>query len=327
MEELQDAIEDAQYVNAIATQEEGPRPVLSWDIPTEEQLAEWEAATRRSAKKVRRTPSESGRNLDPFSCDWYLSSAIGLYLFSDYLKTVCDDYLRINFLEEILRWRKLRGKYRIDRAKKIVEVYLLELPILESTGRRAAPERTLIVEYDLNRPDPPPFDEEMQKLSQICWDPFKKVNCLGLKAMVVDEIIDTIKSLEKAIVASQKRRSSEKSTDQGWVSGDSLSSAYDASNPPDPAVRKQLEKYSSIRELTSSYRNKGDLVLPDSTFDKADALVVESLRQQYWVEFTHSAQFIKLRNFLWFQDRRVVPDDFFTMRVLGRGGFGSVIGK
>ena len=42
MEELQDAIEDAQYVNAIATQEDGPRPVLPWEKPTEEQLQEWE---------------------------------------------------------------------------------------------------------------------------------------------------------------------------------------------------------------------------------------------------------------------------------------------
>ena len=48
MEELQDAIEDAQYVNAIATQEEGPRPVLAWEIPTEEQLSVWESQVKNA---------------------------------------------------------------------------------------------------------------------------------------------------------------------------------------------------------------------------------------------------------------------------------------
>ena len=42
MEELADAIEDAQYVNAISTQDHGPKPVLPWDKPSEEQLAIWE---------------------------------------------------------------------------------------------------------------------------------------------------------------------------------------------------------------------------------------------------------------------------------------------
>ena len=49
--------------------------------------------------------------------------------------------------------------------------------------------------------------------------------------------------------------------------------------------------------------------------------------KDFWEGFLQSEQYKRLRNFLWFQDRRVVPDDFFTMRVLGRGGFGSVIGK
>ena len=33
MEELQDAIEDAQYVNAISNVDDGPRPVLPWPRP------------------------------------------------------------------------------------------------------------------------------------------------------------------------------------------------------------------------------------------------------------------------------------------------------
>lgn len=43
MEELQDAIEDAQYVSAISSVEDGPRPVLPWPDPEEEDLAAWKA--------------------------------------------------------------------------------------------------------------------------------------------------------------------------------------------------------------------------------------------------------------------------------------------
>jgi hypothetical protein len=53
---------------------------------------------------------------------------------------------------------------------------------------------------------------------------------------------------------------------------------------------------------------------------------MESLRRDYWEKFKESEEFARLKNFLWYQDRRVVPEDFFVMRVLGRGGFGLVTG-
>lgn len=378
MEELQDAIEDAQYVNAISTQEEGPRPVLSWDIPNEEQLAEWEAKVRRKSRLLQRTGEVpvDAYIPDPFTCDWYLSSAIGLFLFSSYLKEEKSDYLRINFLEEVIRWRKLRGKHRLERAKKIVEVYLKELPLDEVTGEKVLPEKTQIDEYDLSRSDPPRFDAELQQLAQISWDEAKATNCLGLKGAVIEDVLQTLKVVEKAMASAKASKSSaskaaeaaaaqlateeppkEQSSsarrpppsDQTTVSApptvptgnisvssfidDAVSVASGNSAPAAPvsqrdaALKKQMEKYSSLRELTQSYRSKSDTFLPDSVFDKVDALVVESLRKEYWEGFTQSEKFTRLRNFLWFQDRRVVPDDFFTMRVLGRGGFGSVIGK
>jgi hypothetical protein len=129
MEELQDAIEDAQYVNAIATQEEGPRPVLPWEIPTEEQLTEWDE----------RITKEALTNNSP-EIDWCLQSAIGLFLFSSLLKDSCNnDYLRINFSEEVVRWKKLRVKQRVERAKKIVNVYLKELKVNDVTGENVYP--------------------------------------------------------------------------------------------------------------------------------------------------------------------------------------------
>ena len=65
MEELQDAIEDAQYVNAIATQDDGPKPVLPWQKPSEEQLEMWKR------KKLAKTS-------EAFSMEWILNQEIGM---------------------------------------------------------------------------------------------------------------------------------------------------------------------------------------------------------------------------------------------------------
>jgi hypothetical protein len=67
--------------------------------------------------------------------------------------------------------------------------------------------------------------------------------------------------------------------------------------------------------------------LPDSLFDKAEAIVIESLRRQYWGAFTESEYYKKMDNFHWYKDQPVVPEDFFILRVLGRGGFGLVTGE
>ncbi len=82
MEELQDAIEDAQYVNAIATQEDGPRPVLPWEVPTEEQLHQWESSLQKQQEQ----------NCPIWDVDSTLSTAIGVFLFSTFVKEKENDY-------------------------------------------------------------------------------------------------------------------------------------------------------------------------------------------------------------------------------------------
>lgn len=64
--------------------------------------------------------------------------------------------------------------------------------------------------------------------------------------------------------------------------------------------------------------------LPGDLFDRAEILVAESVREKHWAGFQRSEYHAKMLNFLWFQDRTVVEEDFFVMRVLGRGGFGLV---
>jgi hypothetical protein len=320
MEELQDAIEDAQYVNAIATQEEGPRPVLAWEIPTEEQLSAWESKMEKA-----RAPDDP----EPFGLDWTLSSAIGLFLFSAFLKENCEDNLRINFAEEVIRWRKMRGKHRMERARKIVEVYLKEPPIDDVTGEKILPEKTEIDEYDLIRHPPDLIgmtETEFEKLCTMTLDDTKSKNCLGLKGPILLEVSQTILYMERAIMALTRRStpqagSSKIVEESPKESGDGKEAEIDGN------LTKQKEKASSMKLLTQSLKKRDASSLPDNLFDKAEAVIMESLRREHWQAFLESEHYAKMRNFLWFQDRHVVPDDFFTMRVLGRGGFGLVTGK
>jgi hypothetical protein len=308
MEELQDAIEDAQYVNAIATQEEGPRPVLSWEIPTEEQLTEWEAKLKLKSRRPQPKP---------LGLDWTLSSAIGFFLFSAFLKEECEDYLRINFVEDVIRWRRSRGKHRVERAREMAEVYLKELPKDEATGETVLPPKTEIDEYDLTRKFPSfsQKGEEFEKMCEMNLDASKSKNVLGLDGPLVEQIISAIENLDTVAVFAHRRVSP--------PVPESGNGRHDFDN----SLLEFKGKYTSLKEITRSLRGEEVDNLPDSLFDKAEAVVMNCLRKEYWGQFLESVQFRKTQNFLWFQDRPVVPDDFFTMRVLGRGGFGLVTGK
>jgi len=314
MEELQDAIEDAQYVNAIATQEEGPRPVLSWEFPDEEQLAQWEEKTKKDASKDPYGP-------EVFGIDWCLQSAIGFFLFSEFLKDTCKDYLRINFVEDVIQWRKMRGQQRLDRAKRIVQKYLTKVPIDNITGQRVYPEKREIIGYDVFREFPRLglSDDELKDLiSKNKIEPhdpesIPTTNCLRMSGPVIDEI-------EKDISLLEKDRDKEESAEL------MKSAELEVATSNLPNRRSIREKYSNMKQLTESLKTDDPSILED-LFVNLDVLVVESLRREYWDSFKESNRYTKLKNFLWFFDRPVVVDDFFSMRILGRGGFGSVTGK
>ena len=94
-----------------------------------------------------------------------------------------------------------------------------------------------------------------------------------------------------------------------------------------PDRQSVKEKFATMKQLTQSVRNRKDANILNDLFIKVDIVIIESLRKQYWEQYIESESYTKMKNFLWFYDRPVVADDFFSMRVLGRGGFGSVTGK
>lgn len=332
MEELQDAIEDAQYVNAISTQDDGPRPVLPWEIPTEEQLIEWEAKVRKEESGT------SGRHGKPLTYDWYLSTAVGFFLFSSYLKQSQNDYVRINFVEEVLRFRKLRGRQRIDKARYILTQYLqTSKSTFDNSDSGEAPNadlpaKTEIDEFDLDRmpPNLNMSDAAFQALCKTTIDSANLFCCVGLKGSVRDDLIAALQSaLDKAESIQKAESVPTSSVTQGNPNSNSPSRKDSIKEDEEgkSEVLSIANTSESMRDLTKRLRTDGVGDIPGNIFNQAEAVVTEALRREYWESYQQSEWFTRLRNFLWYQDRRVVPEDFFVMRVLGRGGFGSVTGK
>ena len=100
--EFWDALEDSQYLDAVASVRDGPKPICKWDVPTDEQLVEWETRVRaRQTTSTQQHPEDASRSshhptnnkkkeeaaaVELLSLDWYVSSPIGLFFFSSFVK-------------------------------------------------------------------------------------------------------------------------------------------------------------------------------------------------------------------------------------------------
>jgi len=169
MEELQDALEDARYVNAINV-DEGPRPITAWEFPSEDILQAWKEKKMRDWEKS----PEKNREAKPFSFEWVLRSQLGLFLFSSFLKESCNEYMQINFIEDLLRIRRFHvsGRRRGFKTRKIYERYLrrrsISSDISDPKVPLTLPEVTHIDEKDLEYfpPETKLSDEELETLLQ-----------------------------------------------------------------------------------------------------------------------------------------------------------------
>ena len=331
MEELQDAIEDAQYVSAIASVEDGPRPVLPWEIPEEAELVKWKDGLLSShAKEKGASPSLPA----PLGFEWTLAHALGFFLFSAYLKDSVGDYVEINFMEEVIRWKQSKGKLRADRTAYIVVNYLA--PLADATASDppselaavtpdavasppthneesesankihpiVGPPKTEIKEYTLAREPTPLLPEVMQELRARNSGPVK--TCVGVGGNIHESILSKVEKLRNL---------------PGFGSFLSIVPKEAVASNQNGNRRQSATMRSDMRNLSVSS------ALPENLFDEAELVVADNIREKYWTGFQSSEHHAKLLNFLWFQDRTVVEEDFFVMRVLGRGGFGLVTGE
>ena len=344
MEELQDAIEDAQYVTAV---EDGPRPIVLWEIPNAVQLAEWKERVLVLNAKKKDSPSLP----KPFEFEWTLSHALGFFLFSAYLKESVGDYVQINFMEEVLRWKATKGRFRAEKTSFIVANYLSEVvdetsactplsspeasvPIVASPAQNedvtnhqyvneetqnkivpiVYPPKTQIVENHLAREPTSLLPEEIQEIRARNSGPNR--TCIGVGGKVLQSILTRVEKLRnspgyEALLKPHDKVDKDKTEDRG--KGENGATVSDRFLSKGRATMRSLSLVSHQ--------------LPESLFDEAEIIVSEDLREKYWAGFQHSEYHAKLLNFLWFQDRTVVEDDFFIIRILGRGGFGLVHGE
>lgn len=202
MDELVEAIEDAQYVNAIATQDYGPKPVTAWLKPSPEELQEWQQKKRATAN--------IGDSATPLSLEWFLQQEIGLFLFSTFLKDSEREFCRINFCEEVYRFRKSGRRRSVERARVLLKHFFTAPTADDESGKTISPNTsqikayaTEIYEFDLLRntsiPSVLPPDELAKAISDFMDFPVCSECPLGLKGIYRESVVRKMEQLEMQI--------------------------------------------------------------------------------------------------------------------------------
>jgi len=137
MEELQDAIEDAQYMNAM--HDDLPKPTKEWKFPTVEEREQYVA--NLLVKKP-----------DAHEAESICNGSLGLYLFIKFIKSQ-GDIPMADFIMECAHYREIPSRNRMDAAIVIKDDYL----IAGSTGNPSPPKQPTLVRvlksketYDFN---------------------------------------------------------------------------------------------------------------------------------------------------------------------------------
>jgi len=110
MEELQDAIEDAQYMNAM--HDDTPKPTKAWVFPSDEQLHEFMDAL-------------SAKDPDEQNAERLCSNPLGLYLFTRFCREN-GDQVQAEFVLDVAAFKVALGRGKEDLASVIWESYLRE---------------------------------------------------------------------------------------------------------------------------------------------------------------------------------------------------------
>ena len=172
MEELQDAIEDAQYMNAM--HDDIPRPTRAWKKITTEELQLY----------ISKLESNNPKSLE---LDTMCEGSLGFYLF---IKFVKDQGAKVHaeFLLDVATFRAHLTEKLLDAAKKVMNDYLLK----ESLGNDKIPEKRpsrLVHVSQL-----PNESELIEKwLTHIQPDDMEeKSNLLGLSGEHVNDVISAL---------------------------------------------------------------------------------------------------------------------------------------
>eukprot|EP00957_Ditylum_brightwellii_P118631 9048539-Ditylum_brightwellii.AAC.1 len=108
--------------------EEGPWPVLAWEIPSKEVATEWREKVCKHNDGENRPEGVA------------------------YLKEKCNDYVRINFVKEVPQWRiNCSWSKKMERARTLVTAYFMLREIDKTTGKPTLWPKTEIEENELKQ--------------------------------------------------------------------------------------------------------------------------------------------------------------------------------
>ncbi|CAM9429644.1 unnamed protein product [Chrysoparadoxa australica] len=97
MEELQDAIEDAQYLSAVMSKtRDGPRPCAKWDYPTAREVQDFQA------KQIQKDSSYC-------SMEKLCSEILGIYLLREHCASMGES-VKLEFMLDVVRYKRLQGR-------------------------------------------------------------------------------------------------------------------------------------------------------------------------------------------------------------------------
>lgn len=165
MEELQDAIEDAQYVNAMT--DLGPKPSKEWPYPAKDVLTAW----------------INGKDGSFFELENLLKGAMPLYMFSRFCKEEANEGTPCMFVEGVCRYRRLFGNVaRKDHSQYMIEVF----------GAASPPDTNDMVESTLERTHGGKFSSsEVKAFSDSCLGKAPS-NAIGIGGPEWKEVTDSV---------------------------------------------------------------------------------------------------------------------------------------
>ncbi|CAM9134526.1 unnamed protein product [Choristocarpus tenellus] len=294
MEELQDAIEDVQYLQAVNSKDSGPRPTDPWSFSTDKELEEF------SAERLKVNP-------DSFQLENVCSGILGMYLFGQFCAENKEKD-KHDFMLDIIRYRRLRRQnQRQEQAQAILRKYLAdgnfsiqeETPCLDNSDlRRRVSKRTQSIDLE-------------QAQIRVTQGP-QVGNRLGVAGKEVEQLLRLLRGSNVSEVDRPEVTINKGGSDEGRHRTDrtSLGSVREKQPRSGPSGH--------AREVNGEYRPE--------LFDVLEGWVFAHLQDTLHSPFLLSDQFNEYVKFLCLQEKPVSESDFILFRVLGRGGFGAVNG-
>ncbi len=289
MEELQDAIEDAQYMSAV--NDDIPAPIRTFKYPNVDELKSYIVHSTNSNPCI-------------FYLDVICKNPLGFYMFTKFINSNSENVYG-NLLLHLTQFRltKVKSDYE-SYAKKIIDKYLSDTDILSAKENNSIE----MPSYSCNL---------VRNADSKIFDSLEQ---LPFKLSASDEVYKSLRSRYKCdTIVPYKDDGINTCIIVDWrkymnTTNTSLSKINTN------LINKTVDNFTKLKADNGVCDNLSWIHL----FDEIDAILYSYLQDTFYKNFLQSDIFYKYLQFMAMGSRRIVADDFCIYRVLGRGGFGVV---